>query len=352
MLIIHISLFLFIAIVVPVLIGNEVIGALNQEITISKSYVFGTVTMWAIGQIVSVPLILIKSSFIIVIVLLSLIYVILSGVGIYKRRWINRLLPEITREIDNKYFSYGFLVIMLTIIGVLICVQISLQHTDADDARFVVSAVDIVRTNRMFVTNPSSGENWGSWYGEFARDIFSPWAIYIAYLAKITGISTGVMAHTMMPVSLMLAVYAAYWMLSDEFFHGKVVYRCIFVMAWLLINLYGYASLCTSETFLMTRIWQGKSLVTALGIPLQMLVFLWIYKEDNDNKMQSYMVLLLLISFAMCFTSGMGIILCAIMVGCYGLVYGIIKKKWKLMIAMWCAAIPNASYFLLMQVLV
>lgn len=352
MVVINISLFLFIAIVVPVLIGDEVIGALNQEITISRSYVFGTITMWAVCQIVSVPLIFIKSPFSVVVVLVSFIYAILGGLGIYKKRWTNILLPEIKGKIDNRYLSYIFFAIMIVAIGALLCMQTLLQHTDADDSRFVVNAVDIVRTNRMFVTNPSSGESWGSWYGEVARDVFSPWAIYIAYLAKITGISTGVMAHTMLPISLMLAVYATYWMLSDIFFHGKVVYRCIFVIMWLLLNLYGYASLYTSETFLMTRIWQGKSLVTALGIPLQMLVFLWIYKEDDHNKMQSYTVLLLAISFAMCLTSGMGIILCAIMIGCYGLVYGITKKNWKLMFAIWYAAIPNAIYFLLMQVLV
>lgn len=347
MLLFKILLFLLISIFLPILIGNELLGLTKQKITIAKSYVFGLITMWAVCQIVSVPLIFLKSSFILLVFLLSIIYGTLAIAGLYKKRWFDFKIPRLGAINKDKLVDYVFGVGLFIFIISLILTQIFHQHTDDDDSRFVVNAVDIVRTNKMFLINPSTGENWGSWNGEVIRDIISPWAIYIAYLAKLTGISVAITAHTMLPISLMLAVYATYWLLSDVFFHGKFAYRCIFVMTWLLLNLYGYTSLYTAETFLMTRIWQGKSVVASFGIPLQLLVLFWLYNEEETKNNRSYIIMLLLISFAMCFASGMGIILCAIIIGCYGLVYGIAKKNMKLMLAIWSAAIPNAFYFLL-----
>ena len=38
-----------------------------------------------------------------------------------------------------------------------------MQHTDYDDSRFVVNAVDMIRTDRMFLTNPSTGRELAKW---------------------------------------------------------------------------------------------------------------------------------------------------------------------------------------------
>ena len=41
-----------------------------------------------------------------------------------------------------------------------------------------------------------------------------------------------------------------------------------------MINLYGFYSLYCGETFLMTRGWQGKSIVAGVGIPAMIMLFL------------------------------------------------------------------------------
>lgn len=85
----------------------------------------------------------------------------------------------------------------MTILGMCIIIQsFRLQLTNADDSRFVVNAVDTVRTNRMLLTDVNTGQEIAYWTGDLYKDVISPWAVFAAYLSKITGISAASMMHT------------------------------------------------------------------------------------------------------------------------------------------------------------
>lgn len=356
--VLNIILSILLLFVVPLLAGNEICGLFKLDRTLSKSFVLGEVGIWAVCQIITVPLVMLKANFMAVVWLLSIITVGLIAHGIYKKWFVKWILP--TSTIGQKIA----LVVMLLAIAALLVTSTVLQHTDADDSRFVVNAVDIVRTNTMFLTNPATGEALEVWEGELIKDVTSPWAVYIAYLAKLTGIHVTIMAHTIMPVMLLLMACCVFWMLSEEFFGGDITHRCIFVCLVLLLNVYGNYSEYNAETFLLTRIWQGKAVVAGIGIPLMILVFLWLYRYTKSGRADSEIVyievkdpgkrkygLLLMLQFAMCHLSGMGIIIGAVMAGCYGLVYGISKKDWKMMLGMWLTVIPNVTYYLINSVL-
>lgn len=322
--------------IIPCLVGNTMTGLLQVENGLAKSFIIGLVTMWGICQFITVPFVLLKADFRIVLVIFCVVIIGISIYGIYKK-WFPRLLIK-TDTISHRVA----LVIMLLAIGAFLIANIVLQHTDADDSRFVVNAVDIIRTNTMFLTNPATGEALEVWEGELIKDVTSPWAVFIACLAKATGIHATIMAHTFMPVMLLLMACCVFWLLSEEFFGKDVSSRCIFVCLVLLLNVYGYYSVYSAETFLMTRIWQGKAVVAGIGVPLLILEFLWLYKQEQKKSLY---VLLLITQFGLCLLSGMGIIIGAIMAGCYGLVYGIAKKNWKMILAMWASVIPNVVYY-------
>lgn len=332
----NVLLAVLVLLVVPVFVGNEICGVLEQEITIAKSFLMGTVSMWGICQIVAVPLILLKQSFFAVVIILVIICTVLIADGVYHKRFFRFAFKA------NTVWEKLAMIMMFSAMGVLVAGAVFLQHTDADDSRFVVNAVDIVRTNKMFLTNPATGEPLSMWEGELIKDVTSPWAVFIAYCAKLTGIHPAIMAHTILPPVLYILAGCVFWLLSDEFFE-EVIYRCVFVCFAILLNIYGYCSIYSAETFFMVRIWQGKAVVAGIGIPLLILMFLWIYRQNMPER--SIIILLFLTEIAVCLLSGMGVVIGAIMTGCYGFVYGIIKKDWKQMIAMWCCAIPNAVYY-------
>lgn len=325
--------------IVPVLVGNSICGIVHIDVKVSSSYVLGYAVIWALFQLVTVPLVLFKQSFIVVVIAISVIIAGLCIYGIIRKYYSikSAKLPKLTNASER----IAFILTCLTVLALLVITAL-MQHMDADDSRFVVNAVDIVRTNRMFLTNPATGQSIDVWKGELLKDITSPWAVFIAYCAKATGIHATVMAHTFLPLVLTLVMCMVYWMLSDIFFKGDWVYRSIFFILAILLTVYGYYSVYSAETFAITRIWQGKAVVASIGIPLIYFICMKVYEDDTRT---GYYALLYVMSFAMCLMSGMGITIGAVMIGCMASVYGIIKKSFKVFFKMAAAAVPCAVYF-------
>uniref|UniRef100_UPI004057B164 DUF6077 domain-containing protein n=1 Tax=Agathobacter sp. TaxID=2021311 RepID=UPI004057B164 len=326
---------------VPYCVGNGISGYLKIRKTISKNYFLGMITIWALLQIIAVPLILLKQSFLLLVAIITILLLLLCAYGLKIARFPTRL------HLASKMECFAVAMLFLAAVMLLLC-TVFLQHTDADDSRFVVNAVDIVRTNRMFLTNPINGEEAITWTGEIVKDVTAPWALFIAYFSKMTGIFPTIMAHTILPVILLVCAFCVFWMLSDVFFKNDILHRCIFVCLIILLNLYGHFSIYSAETFLLTRIWQGKAAVAGIGVPAMFLIAMWIYEE---GKKTSYYIVLLFANLAMCLMSGMGVIIGAMMLGCIGFVYGIIKKNIRVSLRFWCLCIPNVIYYLLHMII-
>lgn len=334
--VINIILALIVLMLIPVLVGNSICAILKFEITMGKAYAVGFVGMWAILQLITVPLVMLKQSFIVVVIAESVLICALCLYGLIKRQFASPV-PKLEGAGEKCAFAAVCIIVVA-----LLAVTALMQHTDADDSRFVVNAVDIVRTNKMFLTNPATGQPIAVWEGELIKDITSPWAVFIAYCAKVTGIHATIMAHTFLPIALTLMMCVVYWMLSDIFFRGDIVYRSVFTIMAIILNIYGYYSVYSAETFAITRIWQGKAVVASVGIPLIFLISMWIYENIEQNGLY---VLLFMTGLAMCLMSGMGIIIGAVMLGCIGFLYGVMKKSFKVFFKMIAAVLPCIIYF-------
>ena len=118
--------------------------------------------------------------------------------------------------------------------------------------------------------------------------------------------------------------------------------KSMFVIFVWMVNLYGFYSLYCGETFLMTRGWQGKSIVAGVGIPVMIMLFLDVYQDLSQRA--SY-VLLILLNLAMCLLSGMGIIIGGIMVASFTLIYALEKKSTEIVIWGLLICLPNILYY-------
>jgi len=324
-------------VILPILIGNTVSGIARLKIAVESSFVIGYFTIWAIFQLVAVPLVLMKQSFVTVVIVVSLIFTVLIIYGLVNK-FYGLGLPKFVTTADKIAFIF-----MIVIVAAFLVVTAFMQHTDADDSRFIVNAVDIVRTNKMFLTNPATGLSLNVWEGELLKDVTSPWAVFIAYCAKITDVHPTIMAHTILQLILTLIMCIVYWMISQVFFAKDLVGRCIFVCLVIMLNVYGHYSVYSAHTFAITRIWQGKAVVASIGIPMLFLLSMWIYE---DYKEKANYAMLIITCIGMCLMSGMGIIISAIMVACIGFAYAIIKKNFKVFLGMLLASVPGAVYYL------
>lgn len=334
---------------VPMLVGQGVSRILKIDTTIVKNFLIGNIFIWALFQLVTVPLVLMKQSFLIVVTIVNIVTLVICLWVLFdeiiKKKCENIKLHVWTSKLTAYKMADVFaLLVMFGAIGWLLYKVISLQHTDADDSRFVVNAVEIVRTNRMFLTDLITGQELSTWIGEIIKDVTSPWAVYIAYYAKMTGISAVILAHSVLPVSLILCAMSVFWLISKEIFKDDITNRSIFMCFVILLNVYGYYSIYSAETFMLTRIWQGKATVASVAIPAMFLLCMWLYENE---KSYGYYVLVALLDIGMCLMSGMGLIIGVVMLGSFGLVYGLLKKKLWISLVMWAMCIPNAVYFVI-----
>ncbi len=245
--------------------------------------------------------------------------------------------------------SYLALVLMALIIGVVIYQSVVLRNADADDSRFVVNAVEMVRTDRMYLTNPATGKEISRFKGELAKDVVAPWAVFPASASRWVGVSPTVFMHSVVPILMVILVSLAYYLLSRKFFPKGWGGRCFFVFLLWLINIYGYYSIYGPETFIMIRSWQGKAVVASFAIPMMIYIFFCIYEEPKN---WGRYISLLAVNLCMCFLSSMGLVIGAVMIGCYAIVYAIAKRNLLILPKMLLLCIPNAVYYYLYTLVV
>jgi hypothetical protein len=200
----------------------------------------------------------------------------------------------------------------------------------------------------------NTGKEILSWTGDLFKDVISPWAVFAAYLSKITGISAASMMHTFLPPVLLAVMMCIFWLIAGELF-DKHIYRSLFVILLLVMYMYGYFSIYNAETFTIIRLWQGKATMAAVGIPALLYAFLRLYRLLPDDRrwkektvynaeQKGAICMVWLTVFAVALLTSMSYILSTVMIGCFGFVYGIAKKSLRTAIMVWGTCLVNIAY--------
>ena len=334
---------LIIFLMMPLSLGfllNRHKSAINPA-GLADSWLIGQICMWALFQLLSVPMIHLRWSF-------SALYYsfigIVSGLSVcgiwvcchQRVRWESIHMPP---------KSALWIVLILTALLILFQAGMYLfgMHLDEDDARWLPEANDAIESNTMLILNPATGTYLGKFMGDLIRDSISPWAMYIAVLAKFTGIRVSVIAHTVYPPILILTTYSAYGRIGQALFTGRKE-RLVFLLSVAVIMTFFGGQSASESAFTLTRIWQGKATIAAIGVPAILSQVIIIQKEDTVKNW----LILMMMCFAGCLFSGMGIVISAVMIGGYGF-YIILLGKWK-RIPFWIMAIiPAVIYELIYQ---
>jgi len=337
-------LILIILLLIPFCIGSLLSKGLD-------SYLIGQCCLWAVFQLLAVPMVCLKLPFSVLLIVFLIATAGLTGFGIWSlihsSHRPNKMYSS-HRNVRWK-FSLPSSPIMWTIVLlfiVLVLFQISRyltgMHLDEDDARWIAEANDAITKNAMYLHNPATGEYIGRPIGEMLKDIYSPWSMYIAFLAYITGIRPAIMAHTIYAPVLLIITYLAYWRIGKQLFKRQAE-RLIFLLAVAVVITF-FSGVYSQGVFTLTRIWQGKAAATAVIIPAIFSQILMIQKEDTRKNW----LILVVISWSACLLSGMGIMIALLMTAGYGL-YVIVWGRWK-RIPYWLACmVPAAVYEILYQ---
>ena len=334
--------------VLPVAAGAAVGSFLGTDKGVFNCYVTGFIFMMALCELIAVPCSFFKMNFTVVMVIYLAVTALMIGIQVGRKRVLLQLALKDTGSVFKTYgaFEYICLAVMLALLGVIIFNSIRLYVIDQDDSRFVVTAADIMRTGKLFLTDPNTGIVYDTWaYGvDAAKDIIAPHSVFCAILASLTATSATLFMHNIYPVFLYILAACIYFNLISELLEGigkiksdrhKDGYKYLFMSFIFLFTIFQFSTRSTRETVFLVRLWQGKAILAGVIIP----ALLWILYRIYRKAETSYFKLLFITSLAGCLTSSMATLLITMLLGIYGLVYGIGRKSIKVSLKIWAGAI-------------
>ncbi len=215
--------------------------------------------------------------------------------------------------------------------------------SDGDDAYYLGHALLADRTDLMYVFGPYTGYESGTDY----RHMLSPFPMMIAMLARMSGLHTAIVAHSILPLILIPVAYLIYARIGCRLFEGERRERLpLFLGILALFTIWGNTTVYTRETFFLTRTWQGKAVLAALILPLCFLVLMHISDafQEGKEKLRGWFILLLLVNLSGALCSSMALFLMPVMEFVLLLVMALRVKKPKLVLWGILCMLPDMAF--------
>ena len=224
---------------------------------------------------------------------------------------------------------------------------------DGDDSYYVTESLLAQQTGVMNTILPYTGLSTSL----DIRHALAVITMWIAYIAKMSGIHSTIISHSVIPLIMIPLVYTVYIEIGRILFKKRQDLLPVFMIIMAVLQMFGNTSIYTSETFFLTRTWQGKALVANLVVPLILWVFMWLgeqlsketgsFKElSPKGKIEacSPFMMLFLINMTAGICSSMGVILGTVLIGLLTFVYLIAMRKIRLVPGVIIACLPNLIY--------
>ncbi len=344
-----IILSLILLIVFPGCTGYGFCKKLDLSQSIYSWYLFGCVFLWGAMELILVPMIYFKAPFTWACALVLMVNVLgtCHGISAYRKSNPGSLNP-VRRIRARKKRTLRFEYVLLAITGIITLaaasVYVFFQFQTLSDNHYITSATDMIRSDRFFLSSNATGKVLNSIPSIYSTELASPWTFTYAFLSWFASTSPLIAAHVILPLQLLLACSCCYLTLSEIFFFKNNLYRIIFIVLVWTIQLLGYYSGFTTEAHLMTRIWQGPALVSCLGIPVMLTVFLQLFSRPFYWK--SWLVLCFS-NLALCFMDRSGVILGLMMILAFCLIYACLHKNTIILACGAAICLSNIKYWVL-----
>lgn len=307
--------------IVPFLVGALVINKLFKEkvIDLLLAIVCGAICMLAVFYILVIPMLYLKMSLNILVISWSVIMLILCGLSIaINRGKIKDAFRNSLSKIRNLSFIAVLVILLVIAQGFLAAYY---QHSDADDAFFVAASATAISTDSIFQFDPYSGLPIPFYP---PRYVLAPFPIFVAVLSKVMLIHPTIISHTIFPAVLIPLSYIIWGLLGRKFFPGRSISVFYFMLFLCVLNIFGNTSIYTNATFLLFRIWQGKSVLANIVIPA---ILYFSYRTMPKDSGFGAWLMLFACALAACLVSSMGVVLAFFMIIGIGVVFSFQNKK-------------------------
>jgi len=333
MLILQIIIVYILLLPVPAVIGTIFSGKYGGRGCVLFSWVSGQILLWAGFHFLSIPIILMEQSFLILAVLFGIYTAALVAVaailkiGKYRKR---ENIFRSSRQLKQIEWKKHYL--LWVVFGVLLLIQLILTilmaYEEGDDAFYLAISVITESSDTMYQILPYTGATTGL----DARHGLAPFPIWIAWLARVSGVHAVTIAQVLLPLVIILMTYAIYYLIGVRLFAQKEHKLPFFMILVELLVLFGGYSVYSAENFLLVRASQGKAVIANIILPFLFLLFILILEELQEKATVNkyYWILTALTMTSGCLCSTQGTILTCMMLGVMGLCTVCSYRKWKI----------------------
>ena len=239
--------------------------------------------------------------------------------------------PQCSRE-TAVYYGLFFLLLLFQAVMAL-----RMMSFDGDDTYYVAQSLIAQQTEKMYTIVPYTGESTLL----DARHALALVTMWQAFLAKTAGIHATVLAHSVMPLFLIPLSYLALYLPARELFRENEERIPVFLIIACMVRIFGNVSIYTTETFLLTRTWQGKSILANVVFALLLWVFLKLFESPLTK---TYWVLLLLLNIFAGMCTSIGIFLGGGLVALLTCVLCLYRKQPRVLLYGALTLLPNVLY--------
>lgn len=355
--VVQILILVFMLGIVPLVVGG-IFARLDGEgsdlpkksLNLPLRWVSGQMVLWAGFQVICVPGILKEVPFHFVgnLFLVYTVVLLLCSLGIGIRHW-----KEGKRQASGGFrgeTSISEVVFLLIFWGLMLyqLVQaVRLTYADGDDAYYVAISTATESSDRMYNTLAYTG---------FATETdlrhgLAPFPVWIAFLAKISGMPVVTTAHVAVSVTMIAMGYAVLSLIGGQLF-GKREQRRLFLIFAELLVLFGGYSLYTAENFMMARSRQGKAALSSLVIPFLLFLLLYLFRrlDAGERIPRRFYILTAAAVTAGSLCSTLGALLCCMLAGGAWLVGLCLYRNRRSLFPLIFCCLPGIVYVLLYMI--
>lgn len=326
--------------VLPACVGNCFAGVDKPHKNIVFLWISGQILLWAGFQVICVPVILTEGR-LEKVVLWYGVYItgllMVSAVLWFR----NHKGPKAvwTQKPDREA------VILWVIFGVLLLLQLVLAvvmvYNDGDDAYYVAISTAAQESGKMYQKLPYTGMSTEL----DVRHGLAPFPIWIAWLARMTGIATVTVPKTLLPVALISMTYGVFYLIGSRgLSQGKNL--PLFLICTEVLVLFGDYSFYTVENFMIARSRQGKAALGSILIPMIFFLLLILFRrlQEKQKITVGFWILLTAVMTSCCLASTMGALLACMLVGVAGICGAIAYQNRKILLPLAACCVPCIIY--------
>ncbi|MBR4707301.1 MAG: hypothetical protein IKP29_04520 [Pseudobutyrivibrio sp.] len=218
-----------------------------------------------------------------------------------------------------------FLIIYIATFVVLLAIQLyaafafEINEWSYDDFDYVVTSNDDVSYDMISNVNMITGK--APYTSE--KRVAASWNTYIAYLAYTSGFEVTTVAHTILPVLLLLVAYMVYYLIADFLFKENDN-KMIFMILLSVLFVFGIFSHYSLTFRLLCALWQGKAVLSAIAVPF---LFIYLARILSENPEKQDALMLAALSLGASSLTTMSMLLISITVVMMYIVMSLYNKK-------------------------